>query len=680
MKAFFIEKKESMLYNSCIRCLKWKWGLIMFNIKNRRYLGSKAKLLDFIENVIDNNCGKITSFFDVFSGTGNVAWRFNNEKTRVILNDLLRSNYYIYEAFFGKEDIDDAKIKKHIDLYNDYNGVEDNYFSVNYADTFFSLVNCRKIGFIRDDIDRLYNNQIINYREKCYLVSSLLYAMDRIANTVGHYDAYRANGDLNKKLVLEELEVANSIINDNNEIYCEDANILAKNVEADIAYIDPPYNSRQYCDAYHLLENVATWEKPPVYGTARKMDRSKLKSKYCLNNAPKQFDDLIQKLKVKYILVSYNNMGTKGAGRSQAKISDEDIILSLSKRGSVKIFETDFQQFSTGKTHIDNHKERLFLCTVGDFNSDFSDERELEDGLVKSPLNYTGGKYKLLPQLLEKFPNDISTFVDVFGGGFNVGANVNAQKIVYNDIQKEVVEIIKLFKKYNSYDICKKIDSIISKYGLSNTYENGYEYYKCNSDSGVGQFNKGKYEQLRNDYNNTSSKSDNKTFMLLTLIIYSFNNQIRFNSKGEYNMPVGKRDFNSNTRKNIKRFASRINKLDITFYNKSFSNIDLLKLDNPFVYCDPPYYLGIASYNESDGWNDEKEIELLKFLKKLDDFNIKFALSNVIEHKGRTHTMLKEWVEKNHFNLIYIKSNYSNSNYQIKNKGTVTREVLVTNY
>lgn len=650
-----------------------------FNIRNRRYLGSKAKLLDFIAETIKNNCKNIESFADIFAGTGNVAWRFNSEK-KIIINDILKSNYYIYESFFGNEYVDKDKINKYIAIYNSDESMKEGYFTKNFADTFFSELNCKKIDYIRDDIENNFDNSLINSREKAILVTSLMYAMDRIANTVGHYDAYRDHGDLNKKLLLEDLEICSNETNENNEIYKMDANKLVREIYADIVYIDPPYNSRQYCDAYHLLENVATWEKPEVFGTARKMDRSNLKSKYCMHSAPKEFDDLIQNIKAKYILVSYNNMGNKGAGRSQAKISDSDIINSLSKRGKVMIFETDFQQFTTGKTNIDDHKERLFLCEIGKEKTVKKKEDEPEDSLVKSPLNYTGGKYKLLPQLIEKFPKSYSTFIDLFGGGFNVGANINSKLIIYNDKNKEVSKIVELFCKYSSYEITDKIEKLIKKYNLSDTYQNGYEYYGCDSGNGVGKYNKKYYEQLRDDYNSYELNDDYKYFMLLTLIIYSFNNQIRFNSKGLFNMPVGKRDFNSSTRKNIKSFANRLNEMKIKIHHKDFDKLKLSTYEDPFVYCDPPYYLGIASYNESDGWTQKDEIRLLKYLKLLDDNNIKFALSNVIEHKGLVHTMLKDWVEKNHFNLIYIKSNYNNSNYQIKDKKAVTREVLITNY
>ena len=259
--------------------------------------------------------------------------------------------------------------------------------------------------------------------------------MDSIANTVGHYDAYRLNGDLEKELILGILDIPENSTNKNNRIFKEDANSLVERIYADIVYIDPPYNSRQYSDAYHLLENVANWNKPKVYGVAKKMDRRNIKSKYCTTSAPKQFEDLINKINAKYILVSYNNMGNRGASRSQAKISDSEIMEILSTKGKVEIYETDYSQFTTGKTKQGNHKERLFLCYVGKKNEEYENVETI-NGFVKCPLNYTGGKYKLLPQIIEKFPKKIGTFIDIFGGGFNVGANIEANTIIYNDKQK----------------------------------------------------------------------------------------------------------------------------------------------------------------------------------------------------------------------------------------------------
>ena len=113
-----------------------------------------------------------------------------------------------------------------------------------------------------------------------------------------------------------------------------------------------------------MLENVARWEKPKVYGVAKKMDRSKLKSRYCTKSATEAFEELIANISAKYILLSYNNMAKKGNGRSNAKISDDDIIRVLSKKGEVKVFSESYKPFTTGKSNIAKNEERLFLCTV----------------------------------------------------------------------------------------------------------------------------------------------------------------------------------------------------------------------------------------------------------------------------------------------------------------------------
>lgn len=654
----------------------------MFNINNRRYIGSKARMLNFIDEVIKKEKIEFSSFFDLFGGTGIVGDYFNNQKTKVYVNDLLKSNYLSYLAWFGNDKIDKKKLEDIINKYNTLKNLKDNYFSINFGDTYFSKNNCKRIGYIREDIENKYLNNEINTRERAILITSLLYAMDKIANTVGHYDAYRKNGDLDKKLELCMLDLKSNTNNKNNKIFNEDSNELVRNIKADIVYIDPPYNSRQYSDAYHLLENVATWEKQEVFGVAKKMKRNGIKSKYCSVSAPLAFKDLIENINAKYIIVSYNNMGTKGAGRSQAKISDEDIMNALSSKGKVKVYETDFNQFNTGKTHIDNHKERLFICKVGKVSK--AKEKITEKNIVdkvKSPLNYTGGKYKLLNQIIPIFPKNLDLFVDLFSGGANVGVNVNAKRIVCVDKQKEIIRVMDLFKKYEDGYIIDKLEKIIDKYNLSNSLLNGYETYKCTSDKGLGSYNKSKYLDLRNDYNSMVEDSVEKDFLFLTLVIYGFNNQIRFNSSGEFNMPVGKRDFNNSIRKNLKSFITKLKTKNIEFINSDFREFAIETTDNTLVYCDPPYFLGTASYNENGGWTDKDEIDLLNYLSILDQNGVKFALSNVIEHKGEKNTILDSWIKEHNYIVHIIDSNYNNSNYH-KQEGNVlkTIEVLVTNY
>lgn len=640
-----------------------------FKIENRRYLGSKTRLLDFIHLIIEQHCGEINSFADIFGGTGNVAWSFNDSKTKIIVNDILKFNYFSYLAFFGNQKVDEKKLIKLINSYNSLNVLNDNYFSLNFTNTYFNEENCKKIGYIRDDIEKQYSQSLLNDRERAYLVTSLVYAMDHIANTVGHYDAYRLNGDLNKKLFLKPLEIGTCFNNKNNEIYSEDANNLVKKIKSDIVYIDPPYNSRQYCDAYHLLENVAEWKKPEVYGVAKKMKREKeIKSDYCTQSAPKVFDDLIQNIDAKYIIVSFNNMGGKGAGRSQSKINDFEIINSLSKKGKVSVFSKEFNQFNAGKTHVEDHQERLFLCECYEYFE-----------FVKSPLNYTGGKFKLLPQLFGLFDNNKKQFIDVFGGGFNVGINSFSKEVVYNDKSKEVGRLIKLLTSLTYDELESKILEIINHYKLSNSYEYGYEFYSCNSSEGLGKFNKDKYETLKNDYNALTT-SEKKDLLLLTLVFYSFNNQIRFNSDGKFNLPVGKRDFNKNIRQNLKAFCDKAKEKEIVIRSCDFETLLKTIDEDSFVYCDPPYYLGTASYNENNGWSESDEKRLLNFLNELNKRNIKFALSNLIIHHGNKHQILEDWLKINDYKVHYIESNYNNSNYHIKDKKNDSVEVLITNY
>lgn len=330
-------------------------------IYNRRYLGNKFKLLPFIISVVEENCPNTGIVADLFAGTGAVASSFQNKQ--LVTNDILYCNYICNFAWFSSEKYDADKIKNIISKFNQIDTTEDNYMSNTFADTFFSREDCQKIGAIREEIEQMTSRKSINDRERAILISSLLYAMDKIAKTCGHYDAYRKGVEFDTHLELA-IPIVFTNNNINNKCYNEDINQLATKIKADLVYLDPPYNSRQYCDAYHVLENVAKWKKPLVKGVARKMDRDHLKSDYCTQKATNAFANLIKKIDAKYILLSYNNMEKKGNDRSNAKISDNDIKRILSNKGELKIFEKDYKAFSAGLSDIKDNKERLFLCYV----------------------------------------------------------------------------------------------------------------------------------------------------------------------------------------------------------------------------------------------------------------------------------------------------------------------------
>ena len=282
-----------------------------------------------------------------------------------------------------------------------------------------------------------------------------------------------------------------------------------------------------------------------------------------------------------------------------------------------------------------------------------------KEELIKSPLNYTGGKYKLLPQILPYFPNDINTFVDLFAGGCNVGINIKANNIICNDINKVVIDLMHDWNRLNSEQALKILEQTIYKYNLSKANEEGVK-------------------NIRQDYND-GNKSWNIFYAMLT---NAFNYQIRFSKQGNYNMPFGRNrsSFNPTLKKNFIKYIDKLNNINISFTNEDFRDLKIDSLNNnDFVYCDPPYLISCASYNEQDGWNKDCEKDLLNLLDSLNNKGIKFALSNVLENKGKSNDILKDWCKK--YNTIHLNNTYGNCNYHAKDKcSNTTDEVLIINY
>lgn len=307
---------------------------------------------------------------------------------------------------------------------------------------------------------------------------------------------------------------------------------------------------------------------------------------------------------------------------------------------------------------------------------------ETASELIQSPLNYTGGKFKLLPQILPLFPENIDIFVDLFCGGANVGVNVKSKKTILNDTNDNLTLLFSMFKYWGD-DFLSLLDEIIDKYGLSQSSKYGYDYYNCDSNTGLAPYNKDKFLKLRNDFNNSKDIGYYHYTMLYALIVYSFNNQIRFNSKGHFNLPVGKRDFNEKMKQKLLKFIGRLKEKEYKFSNLDFRKFDISQLNSDsFVYADPPYLITCATYNEQGAWNEQDERDLLEFLDRLHSNNIRFALSNVLQSKGKANSILKNWVNRNRdkYRVDNLNYNYNNSNYQTKNKDSVTEEVLIINY
>ncbi|GAA0305662.1 hypothetical protein GCM10009128_26290 [Psychrosphaera haliotis] len=285
---------------------------------------------------------------------------------------------------------------------------------------------------------------------------------------------------------------------------------------------------------------------------------------------------------------------------------------------------------------------------------------DFECNLVSSPLNYIGGKFKLLPQILPLFPKEINNFVDMFCGGLNVAANTNAKNVYANDLNDRMIGVLQLIKDTPIDELLSNIYLIINRYNLSNQNKDGFL-------------------KLREDYNNKPSP-----ILLYVLVCYSFNYQFRFNNSLKYNNPFGKdrSQFSETLKKKLIKFNERIANRNINLSSLCFQDfIKSLDLnDGDMVYCDPPYLITTGSYNDGNrgfkDWTALEEKALYGILDMLNDKGIKFALSNVFEHKGIKNHALIEWAEK--YNITFLNYNYKNSSYNTNRSGSI--EVLITNY
>lgn len=278
---------------------------------------------------------------------------------------------------------------------------------------------------------------------------------------------------------------------------------------------------------------------------------------------------------------------------------------------------------------------------------------------LKSPLNYAGGKYKLLSQLIPLFPHRIETFADLFCGGCNVAMNVEAKQYLCNDLNTPIVELFETFRNTPVQEILRRIDENIAKFGLTKQNEEGFL-------------------ALRAYYNETRDPLD-----LYTLTCYSFNYQFRFNNRLEYNNPFGKdrSHFSDRMRKNLSAFVQRIQEMDVEFTSVDFTQMPLdLFTPSDFLYCDPPYLITTGTYNDGNrgfqDWRKEQEEALYSYLDRADARGLRFALSNVLIHKGKVNDLLMRWSRK--YRVIDLYADYSNSSYHT-DRGA-SREVLIVNY
>lgn len=646
-----------------------------------RYIGSKITLLDEIDHMLKSKIvGHEKTFTDLFAGTNTVGNYFKKDY-QVYTNDLLFFSYVHSKAiiennkqpqFIGLSNIGISNPFEYLNheanqyLLKDTVGYYEQAYTLTGDSQYLSIENGKRIDYIRSTLDTWKSNKLITEIEFYYLLSSLIQAIPFVSNTTGTYGAFLKHWDKRalKPLILEPFDIYNN--NQENKSFNQDSNELVKCISSDIVYVDTPYNSRQYASNYHLLENVARNNQPKLKGKTKIFDWKFLRSNFSMKKeALTSMTNLIKALDCTHIIVSYNSDGI---------ITEEELIEIIKEKAIANTIEIKRIPYARYPSKIPSKNSDLYELLVyaqfKDFPKKISSRKKNTTNnkmtnnthkLVKSPLNYIGGKYKLLNQILPLFPDEIDTFVDLFSGGANVGINVKANKYVFNDMNSRINEMFRYFISFDSDELVNKIHLRIKECQLSKTNEQGFLSF-------------------RKQYNENPNPLD-----LYILISYSYNYQIRFNNSMEFNNPFGKNrsSFSINMENNLRQFIDKSKKLDLKFTDYLFTDFDFTTLNSfDFVYMDPPYLITTGNYNDGNrgflNWSEIQELEMYRILNDLTKRNIRWALSNVTEHKGKINNLLLNFIDDHKYQVNYLDYHYNNSSYNSKGIGSC--EVLITNY
>lgn len=615
-----------------------------------RYLGNKSKLLDFIQAVISKHGIEGEVFADLFAGSAAVGDYFK-DSYRIISNDYMHFSSVLSEARISHTSMPKFErfFQKHgaspFDLYNRkvYEAQQNHFIHRTYSPPggrfYFTEANAVKIDGIRLDIEEDYKNAYLTRNEYCFLLASLIESATKVSNISGTYQAFFKfwEGRSLKPLILSPIEfrAADRVVS-GHQFYCRDSNDLAREISGDIAYIDPPYTATQYANSYHVLETIARYDYPDVFGKTGRRSNRTLSGYSNRTRALLEFEDLFRQLDFEHVLVSYSNQGI---------VPIDDLVELASKfaiNGEIHVERQDYRAYATNNLSMKDSGEGLQELILY-----FRKNRAIN----KSPLNYSGSKDGMMPALIKRLPRNIDVFVDAMGGAGNVGANIVAMKrVLYNEVNPRIFGVVEMLLSEDPAEVVYQINRLVARFGLS----------KANKES---------YLRLRDEYNR-----DPTALKLFTLQIYAFQNMIRLNGEGKMNTPVGNNSFNEGTARRIESFAVRTERFDLKC--GSYLELDPWHFPERTVfYFDPPYFITKAEYNDGkrglEGWNAESEAALLDFLLKVNAAGHRFMLSNVMEHKGRTHHLLAEWVDSHGFNCSVVGAT------GIKYPRV---EVLVTNY
>ena len=311
------------------------------------YIGSKYSLLDFLDKTIAKVSGYKTGdnyvFADLFAGTGVVGAFYKAKGCKVISNDIQYYSYAIIKHYI--ENNNDNINKDLFDYFNNLDGVE-GFIYKNYCAgsgsgrNYFTDENGKKCDAIRIELERMYQNKEINEHTYFFYLGSLVNSIDKYANTASVYGAFlkHIKKAAQKKFILEPLQIIEGPIG---KAFNENINDLVKTIEGDVLYLDPPYNARQYCSNYHVLETIAKYDDPMLLGMTGLREAGQQKSDFCSKrNVKIVFEDIIANAKFKYIFLSYNNEGL---------MTLQEIEEIMSKYGEYSFFTRDYKRFKADK-------------------------------------------------------------------------------------------------------------------------------------------------------------------------------------------------------------------------------------------------------------------------------------------------------------------------------------------
>ena len=310
------------------------------------YIGSKYSLIDFIvetiEQVTGYKDGDEYQFGDLFAGTGIVGQTYKAKGCYVIANDIQYYSYALNKHYIENVPEMSESLLEELNSLEPVEGfIYNNYCSGSGSGrNYFTDENGKRCDAIRQKLEELRVKGDISEGLYFYYLASLINSIDKYANTASVYGAFlkHIKKSAQKEFKLELLPV---ISGKKGEVFNEDINNLIREINGDVLYLDPPYNARQYCTNYHVLETIAKYDAPKLNGVTGLREYSEQKSLYCSKRTIAEvFDDLIKNAKFKYIFLSYNNEG----------LMSLDTIKDIMERyGKYSFFTKEYKRFKADK-------------------------------------------------------------------------------------------------------------------------------------------------------------------------------------------------------------------------------------------------------------------------------------------------------------------------------------------